>query len=284
MKLYILSILLFLFLFSCNQKPAVDSQKSNLTEVEKKEVKNTDTEEVKIDDFDSYTNAQLDSFFQVSRDSLLDFVSKNEFDKDTIISNEFSQVVYGVAANGFPAFVLLEDHACHFKDNDECYVLIYTRENETFELKQRIKNSNTFPFVWTPSQIERRDVNFDERLDIIIERSIFSGSREITEYTLITNPNFKKTQTIFTTYSLPTNPKNKTVISFTDGGNYGTNSKHINKWQGDSLVEIRRLDKTYQDENGDILEEFTIKNGKETKVKSQKMSFEEAEKYFENYQ
>ena len=33
-----------------------------------------------------------------------------------------------------------------------------------------------------------------------------------------------------------------------------------------------------------MLEEFIIKNGQEVKIKSQKMSSDKAEEYFENYQ
>ena len=110
-------------------------------------------------------------------------------------------------------------------------------------------------------------------------------SREIVDYILISDLRSNKIEKITSTDRLLTNDKNKTVISFTDGGNCCTHQKTINKWRNDSLVEIRRLERTYGTETeNDLIEEFTIKNDKEVKIKTKKMSFEEAEKYFEKYQ
>ncbi|AFM04150.1 hypothetical protein Fleli_1751 [Bernardetia litoralis DSM 6794] len=280
MKFYILSILLFLF--SCSQKPATDNEKSYFTEGQKTE----DKKEVKKYDFLSYTNSQLDSFFQVSRDSLLDFVSKNEFEKDTIISNGFSQVIYGVATNGFPAIVFIENKFCDIGgENFECKSFLYHTKNKNLQLIKIFINQTPSLYDWYGNEIERRDVNFDNKIDIIIKRPWHMVSREIVDYLLVMNSDSNKIKLITSTDRLLTNEKKQRVISFIDGGNCCTHHKIINKWQNDSLVEIKHLEKSYSYQEGKgTLEEFIIKNSKETKVKSQKISFDDAEKYFEKYQ
>ena len=95
---------------------------------------------------------------------------------------------------------------------------------------------------------------------------------------------FKRITKTSSTYELLTDEKNQTVISFVDGGNCCTHYKTINKWQSDSLVEIKHLEKVYNyKEEKFILEEFIIKNGKEIKTKTQKLNQDKAELYFQNY-
>lgn len=269
MKNYILSILSILCLFSCGQKSVSDNAK----------------EEVKVINFDSYTNIQLDSFFQVSRDSLLDFISKNKFDKDTTINNEFSQIMYGKAANGFPAFAFLENKYCDIGGDDfECKSFLYAEKDGVFENTKTFTNQNSTLYAWYNSEIEHRDMNFDGKLDIIIKRPWHLVSRSITEYYLFLDRDFKNSNMIFSTDTLGINSENQTIVSFSDGGMCCPHNKTISQRQSDSLVEIRHLEKTYNhNEGGEIIEEFVIKNGKEIKIKSQKLSQNEAEKYFENY-
>lgn len=277
MKISILLILSFLCLFSCNQKPETSENQS----VENQKIKAVEN---KLPNFNAYTSVQLDSFFQIYRDSLINFISKNKFDKDTTIRNDFIKVTYGMAANDFPAFAFIDNNSCHLKADFDCYFFLYAEKDGVFELIEKSKDQDSFPYDWSSSEIERRDINFDGKIDVLIKRPCFSASREITDYVLITNPNFKKIETIFTTDSLPTNPKNKTVISFSDGGNSYPHHKIINKWQSDSLVEIRHLEKVYNyKEEKFILEEFILKNGKEIKIKTQKLKSDKAELYFESY-
>ncbi len=277
MKIYLLSLLLVSLLFSCNQKPISDNQKTEIKEIVKKE-------KAKTYNFYSYTNIQLDSFFQVYRDSLLDTVQKNKFDKDTILRNEFSQVMYGMAANDFPAFAFVEDKYCDIGGEDfECKSFLYYEKNSVFEIEETFTNQNSLLYAWYDTEIERRDMNFDGKLDIIIKRPWHLVSRSVADHILILNSNSKNTEIITSTFELHTNPKNQTVISFSDGGNFGTHYKTINKWQSDSLVKIRHLEKSYDNKGKFTLEEFAIKNGKEIKIKSQKMNSDKAEEYFENY-
>ncbi|WP_338814906.1 hypothetical protein V9L05_06885 [Bernardetia sp. Wsw4-3y2] len=275
MKIYILSLILCLF--SCNPKPISENQV-----IENQKIK---VVENKLPNFNAYTSVQLDSFFQIYRDSLLDIVQKNKFDKDTTISNEFSQVMYGIAANDFPAFVFVENKYCDIGGDDfECKSFLYAEKNEVFELAETFTNKNSTLYAWYDSRIECRDVDFDNKLDIIIKRPWHMVSRSIAEYYLFANRNFKNSDMIFSTDTLGINSENKTIVSFLDGGMCCPHNKTISKWQSDSLVEIKHLGKTYNhQEGGEILEEFIIKNGKEIKVKSQKLKQDEAEQYFENY-
>ncbi len=281
MKLSILSILLILYLFSCNQKSTSDNEKPYFAEGQKVEKKL----ENKLPNFNAYTSIQLDSFFQIYRDSLLDIVQKNKFDKDTTISNEFSQIMYGMAVNDFPSFAFVENKYCDIGGDDfECKSFLYAEKNGAFEVAETFTNKNSTLYAWYDSKIERRDIDFDNKLDIIMKRPWHLVSRSIAEYYLFVDRSFKKSDMIFSTDTLGINSENKTVISFSDGGNCCTHYKMINKWQADSLVRIRHLEKSYNHtEGGGILEEFVIKNGKEIKTKTQKLNQEKAEQYFENY-
>jgi len=123
-------------------------------------------------------------------------------------------------------------------------------------------------------------------MDLIISRPFYMASRDIAGFYIFTKQSLNKSTQVFSTTEskLLVNNDNKTVISFSHGGNYGTYEKTINKWQGDDLVEIRRLEQTYKSKTGnELVEEFEIKNGKEIKTKTQKLNQDEAEQYFENY-
>ena len=269
--------------FFLQSKPASESQ---VIENQKKEVKEVPKqEEDKYTVLASLTTFQLDSFFQIYRDSLLDIVQKNKFDKDTTISNEFSQVIYGMAANDFPAFVFVENKYCDIGGDDfECKSFLYAEKNGAFEIAETFTNKNSTLYAWYDSRIERRDVDFDNKLDIIIKRPWHMVSRSIAEYYLFADRNFKNSDMIFSTDTLGINSENQTIVSFSDGGMCCPHNKTISKWQSDSLVEIKHLGKTYNhQEGGEILEEFEIKNGKEVKTKTQKLNQEKAEQYFENY-
>lgn len=287
MKSYILFFLLPLtLLFSCNQKGNVKNDEPYFTEglQVKKETRNTENK--KTDSFLSYTNVQLDSFFQVSRDSLLDIAQKSNFEKDTIINNEFSQAIFGVATDELPNFVFIESKYCDIGGDDFfCQAFLYRQKNKGFEMVETFINPNPVLYSWYSTEIERRDINFDDKVDVVIKRPWKLVSRLIVDYILISDIENKRIEVITSTDRLLTNQENKTVISFTDGGNCCTHHKIINEWQGDSLVKIRSLEKSYNHaDGGQILEEFVMKNGEKTKIKSQKMSSDKAQEYFENYQ
>lgn len=235
---------------------------------------------VKPFDFDDYNDIGLDSIFRLSLDSMIDFLNVAKFENDTIIKNEFTYAMYGKAQDGFPDFIFVESMYPDLLDSLKTPTYLYIKIKDRFELK------NQFDFdemSWRNSEIQRRDMNFDGKIDIVLQRPWFAN-RMVADYLIIMDSDFKRITKTSSTYELLTNEKNKTVISFVDGGNCCTHYKTIKKWQSDSLVEIRHLEKTYNhNEGGGILEEFVIKNGKEIKIKTLKMEFDKAEKYFENY-
>ncbi|WP_338759425.1 hypothetical protein WAF17_11685 [Bernardetia sp. ABR2-2B] len=292
MKFQILSILLFPLFFSCNQKPVSTNNKTEELEVikerlkkqEEKELEEIAKEKSKKEEpfnFYEYDDARLDSIFRLSLDSMIGFLNVTEFETDTIIKNGFTYAMYGKAQDGFSDFVFVESMYADLLDSLKTPTYLYVKHKDKFELK------NQFEFdemSWRNSKIQRRDINFDKKTDILFQRPWFVN-RMIADYLIIMDSDFERIKMTNSTYELLTNEKNKTVISFIDGGNCCTHHKIINKWQNDSLVEIRHLEKSYNHkEGGGILEEFKIKNGKEVKTKSQKVTFEDAKKYFENYQ
>ncbi len=281
MKFYILSLLSILCLFSCNPKPISKSDKTEFSkevlEVRKKELEENKQKPI---DIYSYDDARLDSIFRLSLDSIIDFLNVAKFEKDTIIRNEFTYAVYGKAQNGFADFVFIESMYPDLLDSLTTPTYLYIKNRHKFELKDQF---NFDEMSWRGSKIQRRDMNFDGKIDIVLQRPWFAN-RMIAEYLIIMDSDFKRITKTSSTYELLTDEKNQTVISFIDGGNCCTHYKTINKWQSDSLVEIKHLEKSYNhQEGGEILEEFVIKNGKEIKVKSQKLKQDEAEQYFENY-
>ena len=293
MKHYILSILLLPLFFSCNQKSVTSNDKTEFSkeelemikerlkkEAEEKKAKEAEENKQKPIDIYSYDDARIDSLFRLSLDSIMDFLDVTKFEKDTIIKNEFTYAMYGKAQNGFADFVFIESMYSDLLDSITTPTYLYVKNKDRFELK------NQFDFdemSWRNSEIQRRDMNFDGKIDIVLQRPWFAN-RMIAEYLIIMDSNFKRITQTSSTYELLTNEKNKTVISSVDGGNCCTHYKIINKWQGDSLVKIRHLEKSYNHtEGGGILEEFVIKNGKEVKTKTQKLNQDKAELYFENY-
>ncbi|WP_338793436.1 hypothetical protein [Bernardetia sp. MNP-M8] len=286
MKFYILSILLFLFLFSCNQKPVVDNEKPYFIEGQIKPKEHIITTNNSFN-FGNYNDVQLDSIFCLSLDSMLDFLNVTAFEKDTVVENYFTNAMFVQAQAEFPEFVILDSKHLDLMDSIdfwECPTYIYVKKDNKLELSTTIVTSSR---SWFGAEIYRRDMDFDGKLDLIISRPFYMASRDIATYHIFIKQDLNKNTTAFSTREekLLVNNGNKTVTSFTHGGAYGIYAKTINKWKGDNLVEIRRLQRTYGTETeDDFVEEFTIKNGKEVKIKSQKMSFEEAEKYFEEYQ
>ncbi|WP_338815321.1 hypothetical protein V9L05_09730 [Bernardetia sp. Wsw4-3y2] len=285
MKFYILLILSILCFFSCNRKSVVDNEKTYFTEGQKKLKENIATN--KSFNFNDYNDVQLDSIFRLSLDSMIDFLNVTEFEKDTVVENYFTNAMFVQAQAEFPEFVILDSKYLDLMDSIdfwECPTYIYVKKDNKLELSTTIVTSSR---SWFGAEIYRRDMDFDGKLDLIISRPFYMASRDIATYHIFIKQDLNKNTTAFSTREekLLVNNGNKTVTSFTHGGAYGIYAKTINKWKGDNLVEIRRLQRTYGTETeDDFVEEFTIKNGKEVKIKSQKMSFEEAEKYFEEYQ
>jgi hypothetical protein len=286
MKFYILSILLFPLFSSCNQKPVVDNEKPYFTEGQikpKEQVVATN----KSFNFDNYSDVQLDSIFCLSLDSMIDFLNITEFEKDTVVENYFTNAMFVQAQAGFSEFVILDSKHLDLKDSLdfwECPTYIYVKKNNKLELSTTIVTSSR---SWFGAEIYRRDMDFDGKLDLIISRPFYMASRDIAAFHIFTKQDLNKNTTVFSTTEIElfVNNDTKTIVSFTHGGAYGIYAKTVNKWKEDNLVEIRRLERTYGTETeDDFLEEFIIKNGKEVKIKSQKMSSDKAEKYYEKYQ
>ncbi|WP_291721663.1 hypothetical protein [Bernardetia sp.] len=280
MKSYILLFLLILVLFfSCTKKSVVNNKQPYFTEEQKQTESVVTTNEPT--NFENYNDAEFDSLFHVSLDSIVDLLNVVKFDKDTIIKNEFTFAMYSAAKNGFSDFAFIESMYPDLLDSLKTPTYLYVKHNDKFELKNQFEFSE---MSWRNSEVQQRDINFDGKADILLQRPWFAN-RMIADYLIIMDSNFERITETNSTYELLINEKNKTVISFIDGGNCCTHHKIINKWQGDSLVKIRSLEKSYNHaEGGQILEEFVIKNGEKTKIKSQKMSSDKAEAYFENYQ
>ncbi|WP_375558744.1 hypothetical protein ACE193_13455 [Bernardetia sp. OM2101] len=287
MKFYILSILFFLLLFSCSQKSVVDNEKSYFTEGQIKPKENIVATN-KSFNFENYSDVQLDSIFRLSLDSMLDFLNITEFEKDTVVENYFTNAMFVEAQVEFPEFVILDSKHLDLKDSidfGECPTYIYVKKDSKLELFTTIITTSR---SWFGAEIYRKDMDFDGKVDLIISRPFYMASRDVAAFHIFTKQNLNKSTKVFTTteQKLLVNDGNKTITSFTHGGTYGTYEKAINKWQGDSLIITKWLEKSYQSEMGNnkLLEEFTIKNGKQVKTKSQKMASEDAEKYFEKYQ
>lgn len=278
MKIYLLSFLLVALLFSCNQKPTSENQKTEVIEEVQEKKKSVISEP--LFNFDDYNDLQLDSIFRVSLDSMIAFLNVTEFEKDTVIKNEFTYALYAKAQDGFPDFVFIESMYPDLLDSLKTPTYLYTKVKDKFELK------NQFEFIemsWRNSELQRRDINFDGKIDVILQRGGFS-SRMMADYLIIMDSDFKRITETSSTYDLLTDDKNKTVISFSDGGLFGTHVATISQWKGDNLVRIRQLEKTHNDQKeGFKMEEFVIRKGKKIKIKTQILSQDKAEEYFENY-
>lgn len=291
MKNCILLILSILCFFSCSQKSVSDKDKTGFTKEEldvikdrlKKQEEGVTKENSKTPkafNFDDYDDIGLDSIFRLSLDSMIDFLNVAKFENDTVLQNEFTYAMYGKAQDNFSDFVFIESMYPDLLDSLTTPTYLYVKNKDKFELK------NQFDFdemSWRNSEIQRRDMNFDGKIDIVLQRPWFAN-RMIAEYLIIMDSDFKRIMKTSSTYELLTNKKNKTVISFVDGGNCCTHYKTIKKWQSDSLVEIRHLEKSYIFQtDSTLLESFVIKNGKKVKIETQKVHYEKAEQYFESY-
>jgi hypothetical protein len=123
--------------------------------------------------------------------------------------------------------------------------------------------------MYLPDTIRKEDINFDNQTDFVLVYDIKSASRMVNSYELLLfNPqkNISKLR-LYSTDTISILPKTKTIITWKDGGNFGTHEKNAYCWNNDTLQEIRRLEKSISmNKQGKIIgydmTEYVLQNNK----------------------
>lgn len=108
-------------------------------------------------------------------------------------------------------------------------------------------NFSTDPYSWGTYGIELKDVDFDQREDLLIKTHV-RASRIVERITCFDynrstgDIGVAKITDLSSTDRIDCDEILKTVTCYTDGGNFGTHEKIVYKWNHDRLQAVKRLD------------------------------------------
>jgi hypothetical protein len=207
--------------------------------------------------------------------------------KDTVIYYpEVNSVKIDTFSDGKDSFLLvdmsegIEEPVGFLKK----YFLFRYRKNCWQEMEKYAEEED-FWMSQTNNGIDFIDINFDNQKDLVVRNHLYS-SRMIIDYRIFlrNQANYCYDSHFLSAYSTEIDTLNKSIITTSDGGNYGTHSKSVNKWINGKLIEITSLGKSYS-EKGYIFEEVVYKNQKKRLLKRWTIKDEKkAQEYFDNWQ
>ncbi len=243
---HLLFVIFSLIVFvGCN--PAIQSEKEIKEEQEK--------------DFNplDYSDVQFDSIGRVSVDSAILSINKMNLKKDSFFIFSYVEIAFFSQKDRFESFYLMKNTKCM---TDNCYLYIATKTNEKYEILDSIdyEPRNVLDDIYL------KDVNFDDKKDIVIKSFCRSVGRITFSYDLILQPDFENKIHLYADDSLYILKKQKKIIAFRDGGNFGVHEKNFYKWINDSLTLTKYWESSFDITGKKTTEKFVIQNGKSIRI------------------
>lgn len=287
MKNQLVCLLMFVSLcVSCEQRKIATKNADN--QVDTTKTKLTRTEEQPTENLMIWTTYL---------DSTISYLNIRPNIKDTTWSNDYGRIQIkdyfqqGVLI-GFlqPSMIFQQPDSMALATSTVYILQKHDGLWKLFKDKLPLNLNNNQEFIYDLENIKVIDVDFDQQPDLCVQYSIQHASREISDFYFFTfDKNQKQIKYKNHLYSMDTIAilaTDKTLITWGDGGNYGTNHKIVYCWQANKLQEIKRLERTWCEKNkieGDCMSEYVLKNNKLV-LKQKWFEKENGVEYFEKWQ
>ncbi len=200
--------------------------------------------ESKVVDNQIDTTKKEDNTMKYFLDSAMFVLNQNKSLRDTSYHLEIAQI--NIVSQNNDRFVFISIHGEAIENDsidfpNSLYIAYF--HIDKWILKDSIVLDEMA--MYFPDTIRKEDINFDNQTDFMLVYDIKSASRMVNSYELLLlNPqkNISKLR-LYSTDTIAILPKTKTIITWADGGNFGTHEKNIYCWNSDTLQEIKRLEK-----------------------------------------